>query len=67
VLPEIAQDERIGLDEGYQLFLLFEDLLEVLIVVFGVLLLFELFNDFYLGDLNQTLEVLPELVLSHKG
>jgi hypothetical protein len=67
VLPEIAQDERIGLDERYQLFLLFEDLLEVLIVVFGVLLLFELFYDFYLGDLNQTLEVLPELVLSHKG
>jgi hypothetical protein len=59
VLPKIAQDERIGLDERNQLFLLFEDLLEVLIVILGVFLLLKLFYDLYFRDIYKFLQIFP--------
>ena len=47
LMPQVRQNVGVGLDERDQLLLLFEDLLEVFQVVLWVLLLLELFDNFY--------------------
>jgi hypothetical protein len=63
---QLDEDERVGLDVRDQLFLLLKNVLEVLDIVFRVLLLLELLDEFVLAEVNQALEILQKHLLRQK-
>ena len=64
---QIANDEWVGLDIGYELLLLFQDVLKILKVAVRILLVLEFAYQSLFWKLSQTFEVIPQFIVAKYG
>lgn len=65
-LSELKQNEGVRFNVGNQLFLLLQDIFEVLHILVWALLLLKFFDQSALTQLNQSFEVVQEHLLTHE-